>query len=214
MSEYASPWSAERLLAKDDGRPSDFVEKVRQQPFVVVLLDEIEKAAAPVFDMLLGMLDEGRLTDRNGRTTIFRSAIVILTSNLAQQLVRRSASTRRRRKATPRPCRISSALSSSIALTPWSPSVRWMWPFAGASSARRLAKSPSGKGSSGPGFGSAPAMPWSIDSWPAASTPDTGQDRCSGRWKLGLLRLFRGSCLRFLDFTMWKSSWTPLRKGR
>ncbi len=82
MSEYASPWSAERLLAKDDGRPSDFVEKVRQQPFVVVLLDEIEKAAAPVFDMLLGMLDEGRLTDRNGRTTIFRSAIVILTSNL------------------------------------------------------------------------------------------------------------------------------------
>jgi ATP-dependent Clp protease ATP-binding subunit ClpC len=82
MSEYASPWAAERLLAKDDGTPSDFVENVRQQPFVVVLLDEIEKAAAPVFDMLLGVLDEGRLTDRNGRTTIFRSAIVILTSNL------------------------------------------------------------------------------------------------------------------------------------
>ena len=79
MSEYASPWAAERLVAKDDGTPSDFLQKVRQQPFVVVLLDEIEKAAAPVFDMLLGVLDEGRLTDRNGRTTIFRSAIVILT---------------------------------------------------------------------------------------------------------------------------------------
>ena len=82
MSEYAAPWAAERLVAKDDGTPSDFLQKVRQQPFVVVLLDEIEKAAAPVFDMLLGLLDEGRLTDRNGRTTIFRSAIVIMTSNL------------------------------------------------------------------------------------------------------------------------------------
>ena len=82
MSEYAAPWAAERLVAKDDGTPSDFVQKVRRQPFVVVLLDEIEKAAAPVFDMLLGVLDEGRLTDRNGRTTIFRSAIVIMTSNL------------------------------------------------------------------------------------------------------------------------------------
>jgi ATP-dependent Clp protease ATP-binding subunit ClpC len=82
MSEFASPWNVERLVSKDDGTPSEFLQKVRQQPFVVVLLDEIEKASAEVFDMLLGVLDEGRLTDRFGRTTIFRSAIVIMTSNL------------------------------------------------------------------------------------------------------------------------------------
>jgi ATP-dependent Clp protease ATP-binding subunit ClpC len=82
MSELASPWNAERLVAKADGTPSDFLQKVRRQPFVVVLLDEIEKASAEVFDMLLGVLDEGRLSDRFGRTTIFRSAVVIMTSNL------------------------------------------------------------------------------------------------------------------------------------
>ena len=82
MSEFASPWTAERLVAKDDRTPSDFLQKVRQQPFVVVLLDEIEKASAEVFDMLLGVLDEGRLSDRYGRTAIFRSAVLIMTSNL------------------------------------------------------------------------------------------------------------------------------------
>ena len=82
MSEYSAPWAAQRLVTNPDGTPSDFISKVRKQPFVVVLLDEIEKAAAEVFDMLLGLLDEGRLTDRYGRTTWFRTAIVIMTSNL------------------------------------------------------------------------------------------------------------------------------------
>jgi ATP-dependent Clp protease ATP-binding subunit ClpC len=82
MSEYSAPWHADRVITKEDGTPSDFIARVRQQPFVVVLLDEIEKAASEVFDMLLGLLDEGRLTDRFGRTTNFRSAIVIMTSNL------------------------------------------------------------------------------------------------------------------------------------
>jgi ATP-dependent Clp protease ATP-binding subunit ClpA len=82
MSEYSAPWNAERLITKEDGTPSDFLARVRQQPFVVVLLDEIEKAASKVFDVLLGLLDEGRLTDRFGRTTDFRSAIVVMTSNL------------------------------------------------------------------------------------------------------------------------------------
>ena len=118
------PWAAERLVAKDDGTPSDFVQKVRRQPFVVVLLDEIEKAAAAVFDMLLGVLDEGRLTDRNGRTTIFRSAIVVLTSNLGAATRSSIGSTRRRRRATPRPFGTSSARSSSIASMPWSLSGR------------------------------------------------------------------------------------------
>jgi ATP-dependent Clp protease ATP-binding subunit ClpC len=55
---------------------------VRQQPFSVVLFDEVEKAAPEVFDALLGLLDEGRLSDRFGRVTQFRSSIVVMTSNL------------------------------------------------------------------------------------------------------------------------------------
>lgn len=85
MSEYSAPWAAQRLVTSPDGTPSDFIAKVRRQPFVVVLFDEIEKAASEVFDMLLGLLDEGRLTDRYGRTTWFRTAIVIMTSNLGSK---------------------------------------------------------------------------------------------------------------------------------
>ncbi len=82
MSEYANPGSASRLLLGPEGKPSAFIERVRQQPFVVVLFDEIEKAALEVFDVLLNLLDEGRLTDPWGRVTDFKSAIVIMTSNL------------------------------------------------------------------------------------------------------------------------------------
>jgi ATP-dependent Clp protease ATP-binding subunit ClpC len=82
MSEYALPGSADRLLARPDGEPSDLVRKVRQQPFAVVLFDEIEKADPGVFDLLMGVCDEGRLTDRFGRTASFRSALVVMTSNL------------------------------------------------------------------------------------------------------------------------------------
>ena len=82
MSEYAGFGAADRLLAQPDGRPSDLIQKVRQQPFVVLLLDEIEKADAEVFDVLLGVFDEGRLTDRYGRLTTFRSAVIVMTSNL------------------------------------------------------------------------------------------------------------------------------------
>jgi len=82
MSEYSSWDAADRLVRKATGGPSDFLTKVRSQPFRVVLLDEIEKAHADVFDLLLGLLDEGRLSDRFGRTTNFRSTIIIMTSNL------------------------------------------------------------------------------------------------------------------------------------
>jgi ATP-dependent Clp protease ATP-binding subunit ClpC len=82
MSEYAGYGAAERLLAQGDGEPSELVRRIRQQPFAVVLLDEIEKAGPQVFDVLLGMFDEGRLTDRLGRTAVFRSAIILMTSNL------------------------------------------------------------------------------------------------------------------------------------
>jgi ATP-dependent Clp protease ATP-binding subunit ClpC len=82
MSEYAGPGAADRLLATVDGQPSMLLQSIRERPFSVVLLDEIEKADPEVFDALMGVFDEGRLTDRYGRTATFRSAIVIMTSNL------------------------------------------------------------------------------------------------------------------------------------
>jgi ATP-dependent Clp protease ATP-binding subunit ClpC len=85
MSEHAGPGAGERLLSKADGRPGELIEKMRQQPFAVVLLDEIEKADAEVFDVLLGAFDEGRLTDRYGRTTSLCSAVIVMTSNLGAE---------------------------------------------------------------------------------------------------------------------------------
>jgi ATP-dependent Clp protease ATP-binding subunit ClpC len=82
MSEYAGPGAADRLLTDAAGGPSELVAKVRQQPFNLLLLDEVEKASADVFDVLLGLFDEGRLTDRAGRLTTFRSCVVVMTSNL------------------------------------------------------------------------------------------------------------------------------------
>jgi ATP-dependent Clp protease ATP-binding subunit ClpC len=82
MSEYGGFGAAQRLLQNPQGRAADWIERVRRQPFCVVLFDEIEKAAPEVFDVMLGLLDEGRLTDQFGRVTWFRSAIVLMTSNL------------------------------------------------------------------------------------------------------------------------------------
>ena len=69
-------------------RPGELVRRVRSQPFSVVLLDEIEKAHPDVFDLLLGVFDEGRLTDPWGRETTFKSSIVIMTSNLGVSALR------------------------------------------------------------------------------------------------------------------------------
>jgi len=82
MSEYSLPGSAERLIAGPYGEPSEFINRMRRQPLAVVLLDEIEKADEGVFDVLLSVFDEGRLTDRFGRTTHFSSALIVMTSNL------------------------------------------------------------------------------------------------------------------------------------
>ncbi|HEU0252492.1 MAG TPA: AAA family ATPase, partial [Pyrinomonadaceae bacterium] len=82
MSEYSAPGSAERLVSGPSGEPSEFINRMRRQPFAVVLLDEVEKAHEGVFDVLLSVFDEGRLTDRFGRTTYLRSAVIIMTSNL------------------------------------------------------------------------------------------------------------------------------------
>ena len=82
MSEYSLAGSAERLIAKPSGEPSEFINRMRRQPLAVVLLDEIEKADEGVFDVLLSIFDEGRLTDRFGSTTYFSSALILMTSNL------------------------------------------------------------------------------------------------------------------------------------
>jgi ATP-dependent Clp protease ATP-binding subunit ClpA len=84
MGEYSSADAVQRLVGTAWGRDGDgeLTGRVREQPLSVVLLDEIEKAHWLVFDALLAMLGEGRLTDAGGRTTDFRNAIIILTSNL------------------------------------------------------------------------------------------------------------------------------------
>ncbi|MCA9663946.1 MAG: ATP-dependent Clp protease ATP-binding subunit [Myxococcales bacterium] len=81
MSEYLAPGAAQRLLAVGDGQQS-LAEWVREQPLSVVLLDEIEKAHAEVFDLLLGVLGEGRLSDSLGRLVDFRMTLIVMTSNL------------------------------------------------------------------------------------------------------------------------------------
>ncbi|MDB5312624.1 MAG: ATP-dependent Clp protease ATP-binding subunit, partial [Gemmataceae bacterium] len=82
MSEYGGFDAIDRLLGPPQGEPGELVRRVRRQPFSVLLLDEIEKAAGDVFDALMGVFDEGRLTDQYGRVTNFRSAIIVMTSNL------------------------------------------------------------------------------------------------------------------------------------
>ena len=81
MSEYAYPGSAARLIGGPDGQ-GELSRKVREQPFCIILLDEVEKADPAVFDVLLQVLGEGRLTDMTGQTVRFSHTIVIMTSNL------------------------------------------------------------------------------------------------------------------------------------
>jgi ATP-dependent Clp protease ATP-binding subunit ClpC len=85
MSEYAGPDALERLLGPPQGEPGVLIRRLRQQPFCVLLLDEIEKAAAEIYDALMGVCDEGRLTDRYGRITTFRSCLILMTSNLGAE---------------------------------------------------------------------------------------------------------------------------------
>ena len=81
-SEYTDPWAAERLIRGTERGDGLLTRKVREQPFSVVLLDEIEKAHPAVFDLLLQVCGEGRLTDGRGKTAYFHNTILIMTSNL------------------------------------------------------------------------------------------------------------------------------------
>ncbi|WP_336662673.1 ATP-dependent Clp protease ATP-binding subunit [Leucobacter sp. USHLN154] len=90
MSEYGEKHSVSRLVGAPPGyvgyeQGGQLTETVRRRPYSVVLLDEVEKAHPEVFDVLLQVLDDGRLTDGQGRTVDFRNVILILTSNLGSQ---------------------------------------------------------------------------------------------------------------------------------
>jgi ATP-dependent Clp protease ATP-binding subunit ClpB len=90
MSEYSEKHSVARLVGAPPGyvgyeEGGQLTEAVRRRPYSVVLLDEVEKAHPDVFDVLLAVLDDGRLTDGQGRTVDFRNALLILTSNLGSQ---------------------------------------------------------------------------------------------------------------------------------
>jgi ATP-dependent Clp protease ATP-binding subunit ClpC len=85
MSEYQDAWSAARLVGRYKGEQGELVRRVREQPFQVILLDEVEKAHSSVFDFLLQVLGEGRLTDGLGQTVSLTSSVVIMTSNLGAE---------------------------------------------------------------------------------------------------------------------------------
>ena len=92
MSEYSEKHSVSRLLGAPPGyigyeEGGQLTEAVRRRPYSVILLDEVEKAHPEVFDVLLQVLDDGRLTDGQGRTVDFRNVILILTSNLGSQFL-------------------------------------------------------------------------------------------------------------------------------
>ncbi len=95
MTEYQERHSVSRLIGAPPGyvgydEGGQLTEAIRHKPYSVVLLDEIEKAHPDIFNILLQVLDDGRLTDNKGRTVNFRNSIVIMTSNLGSSLIRES----------------------------------------------------------------------------------------------------------------------------
>ena len=97
MSEYMEKFSVQRLIGAPPGyvgydEGGQLTEAVRRKPYSVVLLDEIEKAHPDVFNVLLQVLDDGRLTDGQGRVVSFKNAIIIMTSNVGSQSIREFSS--------------------------------------------------------------------------------------------------------------------------
>ena len=110
MSEYMEKHSVSRLVGSPPGyigydEGGQLTESVRRKPYCVLLLDEIEKAHPDVFNILLQILEDGRLTDAQGRTVDFRNAIVIMTSNIGATDIARNTplgfSVSRRDRASP-----------------------------------------------------------------------------------------------------------------
>ncbi|HET8701715.1 MAG TPA: AAA family ATPase, partial [Nitrococcus sp.] len=96
MSEFMEKHAVARLIGAPPGyvgyeQGGYLTEAIRRRPYSVILLDEVEKAHADVFNILLQVLDDGRLTDSHGRTVDFRNAIVVMTSNLGSQVIQEMA---------------------------------------------------------------------------------------------------------------------------
>ncbi len=91
MSEYMEKHTVSKLIGAPPGyigydQGGQLTEKVRRKPYSVILLDEIEKAHPDVFNMLLQILEDGRLTDSQGRTVFFENTVIIMTSNAGTQV--------------------------------------------------------------------------------------------------------------------------------
>ena len=102
MSEYMEKHTVARLIGAPPGyvgyeEGGQLSEAVRRKPYSVVLFDEIEKAHHDVFNVLLQVLDDGRITDGQGRTVDFKNTVIIMTSNIGSQFITDEASTRRAR---------------------------------------------------------------------------------------------------------------------
>ena len=136
MSEFREKHNVSRLIGAPPGyvgyeEGGRLTEAVRRRPYSVVLLDEIEKAHRDVFNVLLQVLDDGRLTDGQGRTVDFRNTIIVMTSNIGSQAIAELAETGRRGPHPPsghgRRSRPSSCPSSSTGSTRRSSSTRSGW---------------------------------------------------------------------------------------
>ncbi len=97
MSEHMEKFSVSRLIGAPPGyvgydEGGQLTEKIRRRPYAVILLDEIEKAHPDVFNILLQILDDGRLTDGQGRTVSFKNTVIIMTSNIGAELIQRHGS--------------------------------------------------------------------------------------------------------------------------
>ncbi len=113
MSEYMEKHAVSRLIGAPPGyvgydEGGQLTEAVRRRPYSVVLFDEIEKAHPDVFNVLLQLLDDGRLTDGQGRTVDFRNTVIIMTSNVGSQFIAAGGADGRRRRSRMR-CRPSCA---------------------------------------------------------------------------------------------------------
>ena len=107
MSEYMEKYSVSRLIGAPPGyvgydEGGQLTEAVRRRPYQVILLDEIEKAHPDVFNVLLQVLDDGRLTDGQGRTVDFKNTVIIMTSNVGSQFITALRRRARRRCRTSR----------------------------------------------------------------------------------------------------------------
>ncbi|WP_240797660.1 AAA family ATPase [Streptomyces sp. F001] len=110
MSEYQERHTVSRLIGAPPGyvgheEAGQLTEVVRRHPYSLLLLDEVEKAHPDVFNILLQVLDDGRLTDAQGRTVDFTNTVIVMTSNLGSEAISRAGPASASERATPRPTR-------------------------------------------------------------------------------------------------------------